>query len=109
MHAVTVEAFAKINLTLKVLGKRSDGFHDVRTVLQTIDVSDRIRCVTRADRIPNPKSPILSYFFLFLSRAVLILRSIAERSIESPSPASARPHAAAASSKMPSLNNASPR
>jgi 4-diphosphocytidyl-2-C-methyl-D-erythritol kinase len=47
MRSVTAEAFAKINLTLEVLGTRPDGFHDVRTVLQTIDLSDRIRCVVR--------------------------------------------------------------
>lgn len=47
MRSVTVEAFAKINLTLGVLGKRPDGFHDVRTVLQTIDLSDRISCIAR--------------------------------------------------------------
>lgn len=47
MRSVTIDAFAKINLTLRVLGKRSDGFHEVRTVLQTIDLSDRIVCVAR--------------------------------------------------------------
>jgi 4-diphosphocytidyl-2-C-methyl-D-erythritol kinase len=33
---------AKINLVLEVLGSRSDGFHEVRTVLQTIDLQDEI-------------------------------------------------------------------
>ena len=43
--AVSVEtrAYAKINLTLEVLGRRSDGYHEVRTVLQTIDLADRLR------------------------------------------------------------------
>ena len=31
-------AFAKINLHLNVGGVRPDGFHDVQTVLQTIDL-----------------------------------------------------------------------
>lgn len=31
---------AKINLTFEVLGKRSDGYHEVRTVLQTIALAD---------------------------------------------------------------------
>jgi 4-diphosphocytidyl-2-C-methyl-D-erythritol kinase len=47
MYSVTIDAFAKINLALRVFGKRPDGFHDVRTVLQTIDLSDRITCSTR--------------------------------------------------------------
>ncbi len=33
---------AKINWTLEVLGKRPDGYHEVRTVLQTIDLCDEI-------------------------------------------------------------------
>lgn len=33
-------SFAKINLVLAVLGKRTDGYHEVRTVLQTIDLHD---------------------------------------------------------------------
>jgi 4-diphosphocytidyl-2-C-methyl-D-erythritol kinase len=31
---------AKINLTLEILGKRKDGFHDIRSVMQTIDLCD---------------------------------------------------------------------
>jgi 4-diphosphocytidyl-2-C-methyl-D-erythritol kinase len=47
MRSVTIEAFAKINLTLRVAGLRGDGFHDVRTLLQTIDLSDRLVYVSR--------------------------------------------------------------
>ena len=35
-------AFAKLNLTLEVLGRRADGYHEVRTILQTIDLADRL-------------------------------------------------------------------
>ena len=35
-------AFAKINLTLDVLGKREDGYHDLKSVMQTISVRDDI-------------------------------------------------------------------
>lgn len=35
-------AFAKVNLTLDVLGKREDGYHDLRSVMQTISVRDDI-------------------------------------------------------------------
>jgi 4-diphosphocytidyl-2-C-methyl-D-erythritol kinase len=37
-----VSAFAKINLTFEVLGRRSDGCHEVMTILQTIDLADRL-------------------------------------------------------------------
>jgi 4-diphosphocytidyl-2-C-methyl-D-erythritol kinase len=35
-----VKAPAKINLHLRVLGRRSDGFHEIQTLLQTIDLAD---------------------------------------------------------------------
>lgn len=35
-------AFAKINLTLDVLGKRADGYHDLQSVMQTISIRDDI-------------------------------------------------------------------
>jgi len=34
---------AKINLTLEVLGERPDGYHEIRSLMQTIDLCDRIR------------------------------------------------------------------
>lgn len=35
-------AYAKVNLTLDVLGKRDDGYHDLQSVMQTISVRDDI-------------------------------------------------------------------
>ena len=35
-------AFAKLNLTLDVLGKRDDGYHDLKSVMQTVSVRDDI-------------------------------------------------------------------
>ena len=35
-------AFAKVNLTLDVLGKREDGYHDLQSVMQTISVRDDV-------------------------------------------------------------------
>jgi len=39
---VTVEANAKINLTLDILGLRSDGYHEVEMVMQSVGLSDTI-------------------------------------------------------------------
>ena len=37
-----VSAYAKLNIVLEVLGRRSDGYHEVRTVLQTIGLADKL-------------------------------------------------------------------
>lgn len=42
MITLTEGAFAKVNLTLDVLGKREDGYHDLCSVMQTISVRDDI-------------------------------------------------------------------
>src|SRR4051794_23047929 len=40
-----VRSYAKINLSLDILGKRADGYHELVTVMQTIDLYDTI-CLT---------------------------------------------------------------
>jgi 4-diphosphocytidyl-2-C-methyl-D-erythritol kinase len=37
-----VKASAKVNLSLEVLGKRTDGYHEVRSVMQSIDIVDEL-------------------------------------------------------------------
>lgn len=46
---ISVKAPAKINLTLDVLGKREDGYHEVEMVMTTIDLADRIDIYPRND------------------------------------------------------------
>ncbi len=41
--SASMEACAKLNLTLEVLGKRADGYHDIRSVAVGIDLRDGIR------------------------------------------------------------------
>ena len=40
-----VQSYAKINLTLDILGRRADGYHALSTIMQTIDLYDTI-CLT---------------------------------------------------------------
>lgn len=49
---VMEKAPAKINLSLDVLKKRADGYHEVRMVMTTVDLTDRLECSDlREDRI----------------------------------------------------------
>lgn len=43
-----IRSYAKINVTLDVLGKRSDGYHELASVMQTIDLYDTL-CLTAID------------------------------------------------------------
>ena len=42
MDEISLKALAKINLGLDVLGKREDGYHEVRMGMQTIHLYDRV-------------------------------------------------------------------
>ena len=42
MNSVALKAYAKINLGLTVMGRREDGFHELRTVYQTISLADHL-------------------------------------------------------------------
>lgn len=48
MEFVELNAYAKINLTLEVLKKREDGYHELRMLMHSIGLSDRIR-IEKAD------------------------------------------------------------
>ncbi len=41
-RSVRVSALAKINLELRVLGKMADGYHELRTIFQTVSLADRL-------------------------------------------------------------------
>ena len=51
MSTLTIPAYAKINLALYVLGKRSDGYHDIATLLQAIDLKDTLTLDPDADQL----------------------------------------------------------
>lgn len=50
MNEINLKAYAKINLFLEVLNKREDGYHNIETIFQSIDLCDIIT-VRIADRL----------------------------------------------------------
>ncbi len=43
MREIRIPAFAKVNLRLDVLGKRADGYHELRTIFHTVTLQDALR------------------------------------------------------------------
>ncbi len=41
-RSLTLQTSAKVNLVLEILGKRADGYHELSTVLQAVDLFDRL-------------------------------------------------------------------
>ena len=46
---IELPAPAKLNLFLHVVGRRADGYHELQTVFQFVDLADRVRIARRAD------------------------------------------------------------
>ena len=73
-----VLASAKVNLALDVLGKRPDGYHDIATVMQTVDLFDRLTLETAPTislETDDPALPIDERNLVV--RAALLLRQAA--------------------------------
>jgi 4-diphosphocytidyl-2-C-methyl-D-erythritol kinase len=72
---VTVRSLAKINLDLRVLHKRPDGFHELRTVFQTISLADTIeieyQSARRTELAVDSSVDIPGNLILRAARAVL--------------------------------------
>jgi 4-diphosphocytidyl-2-C-methyl-D-erythritol kinase len=50
MTEIRIPAFAKVNLRLDVLGKRADGYHELRTIFHTVSLHDTLRFRPRREQ-----------------------------------------------------------
>ena len=48
MDSINLKALAKINIGLDVTGIRDDGYHQVRMIMQTVNLFDKV-CITKSD------------------------------------------------------------
>jgi 4-diphosphocytidyl-2-C-methyl-D-erythritol kinase len=78
-RSVFIPAYAKVNLTLAVLGKREDGYHNISSVMQIISLHDTLRLTpNRAGRIiVRTDIPELNTPYNLALRAALALREAA--------------------------------
>ena len=49
MHSIVIKAMAKVNLGLDVLRRRENGYHDVKMVMQTVNLYDTLTITKRED------------------------------------------------------------
>jgi 4-diphosphocytidyl-2-C-methyl-D-erythritol kinase len=71
---LTVKAPAKLNLTLEVLGRRPDGFHEIRSVLETISLCDEITFKESSDISITSPAPGWNASESLIARTVDLIR-----------------------------------
>ncbi len=74
MQPIELQAHAKINLTLEVLGKRPDGFHEIASIIQTIGLHDTITLEPADDLTLECDVPELATDDNLVMRAATMLR-----------------------------------
>ena len=57
MSVLETRAYAKLNLSLDVLDRRSDGYHEMRMVMQTVTLSDALRLETGTGKPLSAQQP----------------------------------------------------
>jgi len=58
-----VKAYAKINLTLDVLGSRKDGYHEVNSVMQQVDLHDELNFEKFINYIAKGRIVLRVYYY----------------------------------------------
>jgi 4-diphosphocytidyl-2-C-methyl-D-erythritol kinase len=71
---LSVSAPAKLNLTLEVLGKRPDGYHEIRSVIQTVNLCDTILFCVSSDIEFHSSTPDWRAELSLVSRAVKLVK-----------------------------------
>lgn len=78
MATCEISSFAKINWTLEILGRRADGYHELRTILQTVEVCDQLQFVATESGIvltcDHPEVPCDETNLIY--RAALLLKEL---------------------------------
>ena len=72
---MVIHCYAKINLTLEILGKRADGYHEVRTVMQTVGLADWLEVAAAEDLSFTCSDPGLATPDNLVSRAARLLQA----------------------------------
>lgn len=80
MQKININAYAKLNLTLNILGKRPDGYHDIESVFHCISLHDKLTLTIRKDgkivlKCSDPSLPTVGSNLAY--RAAVTMRELA--------------------------------
>jgi len=78
MKEVEIDSYSKINLTLNILTKRQDGYHNIETIMQSVNLADRIFIKEEKEEIKikcnHPQVPIGAQSLAYRSAEKILKR-----------------------------------
>lgn len=78
MKEIEIDSYSKINLTLNILAKRQDGYHNIETIMQSINLADKIYIKEKKEGIKikcnHPMVPVDDQSLTYRSAKMILNR-----------------------------------
>lgn len=78
MNKIKINSYSKINLTLNILSRREDGYHEIETIMQSINLADRVIITEEKEGIKikcnHPEVPVNANSLAYRSAEKIINR-----------------------------------
>ncbi|HBY57746.1 MAG TPA: 4-(cytidine 5'-diphospho)-2-C-methyl-D-erythritol kinase [Candidatus Atribacteria bacterium] len=86
MNAIVINSYSKINLILNILNRREDGYHEIETIMQSVNLADKITITEKEDRIGiecnNPQVPVNNKSLAYRSAEKILKKYKIERGVK---------------------------
>ncbi len=85
MNEIKIDSYSKINLTLNILARREDGYHEVETIMQSINLADKVIITEERKGIKikcnHPQVPVDNQSLVYRSAEKIIKKFGIERGV----------------------------
>lgn len=86
MNEIKINSYSKINLALNILDKRKDGYHEVETIIQSINLADKVIITEEREGIKikcnHPQVPVDSQSLAYKSAEKMLKKYGIERGVK---------------------------
>jgi len=86
MNEIIINSYSKINLTLNILARREDGYHEVETIMQSINLADKVIITEESEGIKikcnHPQVPVDNQSLAYRSAEKIIKKFGIERGVK---------------------------
>lgn len=86
MNEIKIDSYSKINLTLNILARREDGYHEIETIMQSINLADKVIITEEKEGIKikcnHPQVPVSNQSLAYRSAEKILKKFGIERGVK---------------------------